>query len=126
MLPYCVSEGIGVTPWSPLARGKLAKNTDTIRTKSDNVLSWLYESAKQSDEKIISVLNEISASKKCKPAHVALAWLLSKPAIASPIVGVTSVEQLIDNICCMNVSLSNDEIAALEEFYTPHLRAELS
>ncbi|MDE9518917.1 aldo/keto reductase [Xenorhabdus bovienii] len=126
MLPYCVSEGIGVTPWSPLARGKLAKNTDTVRTQSDNVLSWLYESAKQSDEQIISVLNEIAASKECKPAHVALAWLLSKPSIVSPIVGVTSVEQLIDNACCMNVSLSNDEIAALEEFYTPHVRAELS
>ncbi|MBE8597638.1 aldo/keto reductase [Xenorhabdus sp. BG5] len=126
MLPYCVSEGIGVTPWSPLARGKLAKSTDTTRTQSDKVLSWLYESAKQSDEKIISVLNEIAANKECKPAHVALAWLLSKPSIASPIVGVTSVEQLIDNACCMNVSLSNDEIAALEEFYTPHARAELS
>ncbi|MEQ1976843.1 MULTISPECIES: aldo/keto reductase [unclassified Xenorhabdus] len=126
MLPYCVSEGIGVTPWSPLARGKLAKSTDTTRTQSDKVLSWLYESAKQSDEKIISVLNEIAANKECKPAHVALAWLLSKPSIASPIVGVTSVEQLIDNTCCMNVSLSNDEIAALEEFYTPHARAELS
>ncbi|WP_340615316.1 aldo/keto reductase [Xenorhabdus thailandensis] len=126
MIPYCVSEGIGVTPWSPLARGKLAKKAGTTRTQSDKVLSWLYESAKQSDEKIISVLNDLAASKACKPAHVALAWLLSKPSIASPIVGVTSVEQLIDNTCCMNVSLSNDEIAALEEFYTPHMRAELS
>ncbi|MEQ2026715.1 aldo/keto reductase [Xenorhabdus szentirmaii] len=125
MLPYCVSEGIGVTPWSPLARGKLANHTDTIRSQTDKVLSWLYESAKQSDKKIISVLNEIAASKECKPAHVALAWLLSKPSIASPIVGVTSTEQLIDNARCMNIALSNDEVAALEEFYTPHARAEL-
>ncbi|MBD2784458.1 aldo/keto reductase [Xenorhabdus sp. DI] len=126
MLPFCFSEGIGVTPWSPLARGKLAKRTDTVRTKSDKVLSWLYESAKQSDEKIISVLNEIASRKECKPAHIALAWLLSKPSIVSPIVGATSVEQLIDNTHCMDIILSKEEVAALEEFYIPHATTELS
>nr|WP_319928384.1 aldo/keto reductase [Xenorhabdus sp. 12] len=108
-----------------IARGKLTNHADTIRSQTDKELSWLYRSAKQSDEKIIFVLNEIATSKECKLAYIALIWLLSKPSIASPIVGVTSTEQLIDNAHCMNIALSSDEVAALEEFYTPHTRAEL-
>ncbi|KAF6656671.1 aldo/keto reductase [Enterobacteriaceae bacterium EKM102V] len=125
MLPYCVSEGIGVTPWSPLARGRLAKNAETARSRSDKVQSWLYESAKASDVKVITVLNEIARNKECKPAHVALAWLLSRPGVASPIIGATSVEQLTDNIRSVEINLDEREIAALEEFYTPHATAEL-
>ncbi|MEX0445836.1 aldo/keto reductase [Xenorhabdus sp. SGI246] len=126
MLPYCHYEGVGVTPWSPLARGKLAKSGETVRTKSDKVQSWLYESAKASDAKIISVLNKIAKDRECKPAHVALAWLLSKPAIISPIIGVTSVEQLTDNVRSVEMTLDDKEISALEEFYLPHFTAELS
>ncbi|MFV8846109.1 aldo/keto reductase [Serratia fonticola] len=125
MLPYCFSEGIGVTPWSPLARGRLAKNAETIRTQSDKVQSWLYESAKASDAKIITVVSEIARNKGCTPAHIALAWLLSRPGVTSPIIEVTSVEQLTDNIRSVEIVLEEHEISALEEFYTPHSTAEL-
>jgi len=126
MLPYCLSEGIGVTPWSPLARGRLAKNAETIRTQSDKVQSWLYESAKANDEKVITVLNEIAKNKECKPAHIALAWLLSHPCVTCPIIGATSLEQLTDNIRSVEIVLDEHEIAALKEFYTPHSTAELN
>ena len=125
MLPYCFSEGIGVTPWSPLARGRLAKSVETIRKQSDKVQSWLYESAKASDARVITVVNEIARNKGCKPAHIALAWLLSHPGVTSPIIGVTSVEQLTDNISSVEITLEEHEIYALEEFYTPHSTAEL-
>lgn len=125
MIPFCLSEGIGVTPWSPLARGKLAKSSDSRRTQSDKVLEWLYSSAEHSDEKIISRLNDIAHQKNCKPAHIALAWLLSKPVVSAPIVGATSVEQLVDNTQCFDIKLSQEEIMVLEEFYTPHIAAEL-
>ncbi|KAA0015603.1 aldo/keto reductase [Salinicola corii] len=125
MLPYCFSEGVGVTPWSPLARGRLARNVETIRTQSDKVQSWLYESAKASDAKIITALNEIAKNKECKPAHIALAWLLSRPGVTSPIIGATSVGQLAENIKSVEIVLDEHEIVALEEFYTPHSQAEL-
>ncbi|TFH90270.1 aldo/keto reductase [Vibrio ouci] len=126
MIPFCLSEGVGVTPWSPLARGKLAKSSETSRSRTDKVLEWLYSSAEQSDEKIISTLNDIANQKNSKPAHIALAWLLSKPAVTSPIVGATSVEQLVDNVRCFDIELAEEEIMALEKFYTPHTAAELS
>ena len=120
MLPYCFSEGVGVTPWSPLARGKLAINrADTNRLKLDDVQSWLYESAKQSDKKIISSLQEIALSNNFSCAQVALSWLINKPSITAPIIGVTSVEQLCENVKCLKVRLSQEEIEALERYYTP-------
>lgn len=125
MLPYCFSEGVGVTPWSPLARGKLINRGDTNRSKLDKVQSWLYESAKQSDDKVISTLQDIALSKNFSCAQVALSWLLNKPGITAPIIGVTSVEQLCDNVKCLEVNLSQVDIEALERYYTPHTTPEL-
>jgi 1-deoxyxylulose-5-phosphate synthase len=124
MLPYCLAEGVGLTPWSPLARGKLANKGNTNRSQSDKVQSWLYESAKLSDEKIINSVNEIALSKNYSNAQVALSWLLRKPGITSPIIGATSVQQLGDNVKCFDTNLSEADIEALEYYYIPHLTPE--
>ncbi len=124
MLPYCISEGIGLTPWSPLARGKLTNKSETKRAELDEVKSWLYESSKQSDEKVIIALKEVAVSKNCSAAQVALSWLLNKPGIVAPIIGATSVEQLCDNIKCLDVNLSKEDMKALEQYYAPHATPE--
>lgn len=125
MLPYCMAEGVGVTPWSPLARGKLARKAESHRTRSDQVLHWLYESAKESDEKIISALDAIAEERNVSSAHIALSWLLAQPAVVSPVIGASSVAQLEDNVHCFDISLNQDELTRLEKDYVPHTVAEL-
>ncbi len=120
MIPYCNSEGIGITPWSPLARGKLLNQDNTNRAQLDQVQSWLYESAKYSDQKIIEVLRHVARSKNKSCAQIALAWLLQKPGIVSPIIGVTSVDQLTENVGCLDVRLTEQELQLLEQHYVPH------
>ena len=124
MLPLCQSEGIGVLPWSPLARGRLAREWQpgpaTKREETDEFGKTLYTAAVDSDRQVINQVGKIAASRGFSRAQVALAWLLSKPAVTSPIVGVTKLEQLEDAAGTLSVKLSDEEIAALETPYVSH------
>ena len=122
MLPLCIAEGIGVLPWSPLARGRLARGWDdtTDRLASDEFGKKLYAATAVSDRGIVDRVGEIAERRGVPRARVALAWLLHKPAVTAPIVGATRMEHLEDAVAALPVKLSGDEIAALEEHYTPH------
>jgi aryl-alcohol dehydrogenase-like predicted oxidoreductase len=125
MLPLCVEEGIGVLPWSPLARGLLAgsrKNAAdtnaTVRAASDEYARNLYDHP--SDDAVIDAVRSVAAARGLPPAAVALAWLLSRPAVTAPIVGATKLEHLETALSALDVTLHEDEIAALEAPYRPH------
>ncbi|MBI3437473.1 MAG: aldo/keto reductase [Proteobacteria bacterium] len=123
MLPLCRDQGIGVIPWSPLARGRLARpagESDTKRMGSDRFGSFLYKRTEEADRAIIDKVGEIAAKRGVPRAQVALAWMLTKPGITSPIVGATKPEHLTDAIAATSVSLSSEEVSALEEHYIPH------
>jgi aryl-alcohol dehydrogenase (NADP+) len=124
MIPYCQEEGIGLLPWSPLARGFLAGNRyrdgkgATKRAKDDTLAAHLYY--RDSDFNVLDRLIEVSNERERSPIEVALAWLLNKPYITAPIVGVRSVEQLDQLAGSMDIRLSHEEIEALEKHYRPH------
>jgi len=123
MLPLCRDQGIGVIPWSPLARGRLARPAgegDTKRMESDRFGRLLYKRTEEADRAIIDKVGEIATKRGVPRAQVALAWMLSKPGITAPIVGATKREHLTDAVAATSVSLSSDEISALEEHYIPH------
>jgi aryl-alcohol dehydrogenase-like predicted oxidoreductase len=130
MIPFCESEGFGFTPWSPLARGKLASNNimeeNTSRKESDKVQKWLYDESSSNDRTIISTLQKISTEKGLSSAQVSLAWLLSKKVVSAPIIGCTTVRQLVDNVKSVELSLSPADIVELESSYLPHNTPELS
>jgi aryl-alcohol dehydrogenase-like predicted oxidoreductase len=124
MLPLCAAEGIGVIPWSPLARGKLTRpwsaQGSTLRDQTDPVSVGLYKRNEELDKPIVDRLTEVAAAKGLPQAQVALAWLLHKPVVSSAIVGTTKPAQLEDAIAAVDVKLTPEEIAALEEPYRPH------
>ncbi|MBC7768108.1 MAG: aldo/keto reductase [Phycisphaerales bacterium] len=122
MLPLCRDQGIGVIPWSPLARGRLARSPGdvTARTDTDKFDKYLYRKTEEADGRIIDRVGEIAASRGLPRAQVALAWLLHKPGVTAPIVGATKPGQLDDAIAAVDVTLSPEEIAKLEEPYVPH------
>jgi aryl-alcohol dehydrogenase (NADP+) len=124
MMPLCRAEGIGVIPWSPLARGFLAGNRrrqdkgETTRAKSDEFAHRLYYN--DGDFKVVDRVSEIAAKRGVPNAQVALAWLLAQPGVTSPIVGASKPHHLDDAIAATELKLSEDEIKALKEPYTPH------
>jgi aryl-alcohol dehydrogenase-like predicted oxidoreductase len=122
MLPLCRNQGIGVIPWSPLARGRLTRAADvtTERSETDRFGKMLYRKNEGADRSIIDAVGAIATARDLPRAQVALAWLLAKPGVTSPIVGATKTEHLADAIAAVSVSLSSDEISKLEEPYTPH------
>jgi 1-deoxyxylulose-5-phosphate synthase len=124
MLRLCASEGIGVTPWSPLARGRLARPSSaengTERAKTDAFGKSLFVKTTDIDRPIIDRTNEIAKARGVSPAQVAMAWLLRKPAITSPIFGATRREHLEDAIAAVSLALTDEEIMRLEEPYQPH------
>lgn len=122
MLPLCREEGIGIIPWSPLARGRLTRPWDEVseRSATDEFGKRLYQ---DSDRTIVEAVAGIAARKACTPAQIALAWMLSKEVITSPIVGVTNSGQLQDLLNALELELSIDEIEELESPYTPHVIA---
>ncbi len=124
MLRLCVTEGIGVLPWSPLARGRLTRawesESNTERAQTDEYGRTLYAATEEADRSVVSRLCEISAARGISPAQTALAWLLHKPAVTAPIVGATKARHLEDAIAALAVKLSDAEIKALEEPYIPH------
>jgi aryl-alcohol dehydrogenase (NADP+) len=121
MLPLCASTGVAVIPWSPLARGKLTRPWDstTDRSQTDEFGKTLYDTS-ASDRVIVERVSSIAAARGIPAAQVGLAWLLSKPVVTSPIVGATRQQHLSDAIAAVDVTLSADEIAQLEQPYTPH------
>jgi aryl-alcohol dehydrogenase-like predicted oxidoreductase len=124
MLRLCVAEGIGVLPWSPLARGRLTRAWEsgrgTERAQTDDYGRGLYAATEGPDRSVASRVCEISAARGIPPAQTALAWLLHKPAVTAPIVGATKAHHLEDAIAAVTVKLSDAEIKALEEPYIPH------
>jgi aryl-alcohol dehydrogenase-like predicted oxidoreductase len=122
MLPFCKEEGIGVIPWSPLARGRLARpwGSDTPRGQSDKYGNSLYEKTQEADKQVVSTVQRIAKDKNVTPSQVALAWMLSKPVITAPIIGATKMSHLEEAVQALNVKLSDDEIKQLEAGYIPH------
>jgi len=123
MIPQCIDQGVGVIPWSPLARGLLAGNRSasgerlTTRAKTDAFADTLYNP--ELDAPVIARLGGVAAARGLPAAQVALAWLLHKRGVTAPIVGATKLEHLEDALAAEQVSLSDDEIARLEEPYVP-------
>jgi aryl-alcohol dehydrogenase-like predicted oxidoreductase len=129
MLPLCRDQGVGVIPWSPLARGKLARASDaeaTKRSESDAYGKSLYTKTAEADKCVIDRVGEVAAARGVAMAQVALAWLLTKPAITSPIVGATKPHHLEDAVAAVELKLTADEVKALEEPYSPHAVQGLS
>ncbi len=124
MIPLCQAEGLGILPWSPLARGLLARAETikdppaTARAKSDELMHARY--THEADGAVVRALQAVSRSLGLAPAQVALAWLLCKPAVTAPIVGVSKLAHLEDAVGALDVALSDDDVAALEAPYVPH------
>jgi aryl-alcohol dehydrogenase-like predicted oxidoreductase len=121
MLPLCADESIGVVPWSPLARGRLTRDWDdaTERSGSDEFGRKLY-AVGESDRKVVERVAAVAEGRGVSRAQVALAWVLSKPVVTSPIVGVTKPQHLEDALAAVDLELTDEEVASLEEPYTPH------
>jgi aryl-alcohol dehydrogenase (NADP+) len=124
MLPLCLAEGIGVIPWSPLARGFLAGNrrtktdSDTERGRTDTFAHDLYYA--QEDFTVAERVAEVASAHGVKPAQVALAWVLRQPGITAPIIGASKMSQLEEAVAALNITLSEDETRRLDEPYVPH------
>jgi aryl-alcohol dehydrogenase-like predicted oxidoreductase len=127
MLPLCIDQGIGVIPWSPLARGRLTRpwGTETNRIDKDEFGKGLYTATEDSDRKIVQAVADIAAKRGVPAAQVALAWVLLKRPVAAPIVGATKVSHLEDAVGALNVKLTAEEVAALEAPYTPRTVVEV-
>jgi aryl-alcohol dehydrogenase-like predicted oxidoreductase len=121
MLALCADQGIGVIPWSPLARGKLTRDWDetTARSDTDNFGKTLYGTS-ASDRAVVEKVADIAAARGIPRAQVALAWMLSKSVITAPIVGASKMSHLDDAVAALSVKLSDEEISALEAPYIPH------
>src|ERR1700686_2020035 len=122
MLPLCAAEGIGVIPWSPQARGRLSRDWDytSVRTETDDAFQTLFANTEDADKKVVDRVAEVAGSRGIPRAQGGLAWLSAKPVIPAPIVGATKLHHLEDAIASVNVKLSAEEIASLEEPYIPH------
>ena len=119
MLPLCVDQGVGVIPWSPLARGRLTRewSATSARSETDAFGKNLY---RDEDQVIVERVAQVAEKLGVPRAQVALAWVLSKPGVVAPIVGVTKEHHLTDAVDSLSVELSAEEIATLEEPYQPH------
>jgi aryl-alcohol dehydrogenase-like predicted oxidoreductase len=123
MIPLCLEEGVGLIPWSPLARGRLARTTPspaegTTRADSDTYAVDLYDSP--SDLKVIEAVRKVAGELGVQPSEVALAWLLTKRGVAAPIVGATKIQHLESAVRALDVKLTEEQIRAVEEPYQPH------
>jgi 1-deoxyxylulose-5-phosphate synthase len=123
MLGLCREEGVGVIPWSPLARGRLARPNgaeSTERLRTDKFGSKLYVGTEESDTRVIDAVGAVAEAHGASRAAVSLAWLLSKPGITSPIIGASKPHHLKDALAALELTLSPDEIQSLEGPYVPH------
>jgi aryl-alcohol dehydrogenase-like predicted oxidoreductase len=123
MLGLCASEKIGVIPWSPLARGRLTRpwqSEQTKRFETDLFAKSMYSRTEEADRQVVDRLGQLAEQRGIPRAQLALAWLLSKPVITSPIVGATKPHHLQDAVAALSVRLTPEEVASLEEPYVPH------
>lgn len=124
MIPLCLDQGVGLIPWSPMARGFFAKNRtrggggETARAKSDPFANQLY--FREEDFVVAERANEIAEARGASGSQIALAWLLNKPHVTSPIIGATKMDHLEQAIAALEIQLSEDEVKQLEEPYKPH------
>jgi aryl-alcohol dehydrogenase-like predicted oxidoreductase len=125
MMPLCRSEGVGVIPWSPLARGLLAGSRksredkeSTVRAGNDPLADFLYR--EPSDWEVVEAVLDVARERGIAPAEVALAWLLSRPGVTAPIVGATRLAHLETAIAAVDVTLGEEEVKRLEAPYRPH------
>jgi aryl-alcohol dehydrogenase (NADP+) len=124
MAPLCVAEGIGMLPWSPLARGFVMGNRrredhgDTTRAKTDDYAHQLYY--QDADFAIVDCITRVARQKGVSNAQVALAWLLQQPGVTAPIIGASRLEQLEDTVKAVDISLNAEELSALAQPYRPH------
>jgi aryl-alcohol dehydrogenase-like predicted oxidoreductase len=123
MLPLCRSEGVGVIPWSPLARGRLAGRTGdaatSTRAQTDKTAGALYDRSKEQDEAVIAAVRKVAEQHGRPPAQIAYAWVASRPGITAPIVGISKLHQFDDAIAALEVKLSDEDVAAMEAPYQP-------
>jgi 1-deoxyxylulose-5-phosphate synthase len=122
MLPLCADQGIAVMPWSPLARGRLARawNETSSRQETDEFGKKLYTQFPESDRQIVDQVSAIASARGVPRAQVAMAWLVQKKGVTSPIVGASKPEHLKDAVAALSLKLSAEEIASLEKPYVPH------
>ena len=123
MLPLCLDQGIGVIPWSPLARGFLTgnrpKSTEptTVRGRTDTISHALYN---EGDHVVVERVSALAAKRGVSNAQIALAWLLHQPSVTAPIIGASKLHQLEEAVAALEVRLDETELRQLEEPYTPH------
>jgi aryl-alcohol dehydrogenase-like predicted oxidoreductase len=122
MLPLCRDLGVAVIPWSPLARGRLTRDWDdtSARTETDEFGKTLYAGTGDADRKVVEKVAEVAKARGVPRAQVALAWVVQKPGITSPIVGASKPGHLTDAVAALQVKLTPEEIANLESAYVPH------
>ena len=122
MLPLCRDEGIGVIPWSPMARGRLTRDWDTssARVESDEFGKSLYANTADADRRVVERVAEIANERGVPRAQVALAWVVQKTGISAPIIGASKPQHLEDAVAALSLNLTAEEIARLEEPYVPH------
>lgn len=127
MLPMCGSEGIGVLPWSPLARGRLARPwsaaSTSDRVRYDRTAEMLYTASANADQQVVDAVGRVAADRGVSHAQVALAWLLSRREVTSPIVGAGKLAHLEDAVAALGLELSSADCMALEDPYLPHARS---
>ncbi len=128
MMPLCADQGVAVIPWSPLARGRLARPWDekTERAQNDKYGEHLYGGTREPDRRVVDAVGTVAAARGVSRAQVALAWLLHKPGVTSPIIGATKPRHLVDAVQAASLGLAAEEITALEASYVPHAVAGFS
>ena len=123
MVPLCDDQGVGLIPWSPLARGYLARGPaekGTRRSETDRFGKTLYVSMAEADTRVLAEVDMLAKTRKLPHAQIALAWLLQKPGVVAPIIGATKMSHLETAVDALAVQLSSDDIAALEKPYVAH------
>lgn len=122
MLPLCQAEGVGVIPWSPLARGKLTRawEESSARSETDTQMRILYSQTEDADRRVHEALTGVAEARGVPRAQVALAWVLQRPGVTAPIIGATKLHHLEDALAALTLELLEDEVAQLEAPYIPH------
>jgi len=120
MVPLCKAEGVGMLPWSPLARGVLAGNrkAQTLRSQEDDYTKKLY--TQEADDRVVDKVEQVAKDRGIPSAQVALSWLAHRPGVTAPIVGASKPHHLQDAVAAIDVKLSEQEVSQLESVYVPH------
>lgn len=122
MIPLCLDQGVGLMPWSPMARGRLTRphGQQTERTKTDVSGQSFYQATESEDGRVIDVVEQVANERGVPMAQIALAWVLAKRGVSAPIVGASKAAQLDDAITALELVFSGDEIKRLKAPYVPH------